>query len=159
MKADSLFIIDFEEIRFLLLCGVPEKHYFHIPFSSISLPAVITDKFTYPGAGRIAGVILLQILMLWLTVCLPLVSRSMQRVKPESSRQIPLPSDDDQNPVSGLSEEKTAGAITLTEELLHEQEEPVGIFIDFVLQFLLSGQNIYLAYHGELFSPPPDPVI
>jgi hypothetical protein len=120
---------------------------------------VTPAKSAYPGTKRFAGVILLQLLMLWLTICLPVVSRSMQKINPDYSKQVPLPSDEDQNPVSGLSEEKTAGAVLLTEEFLHHRDETVFVFIPSVSQFLLTGQNIYLAYHGELYSPPPDMVI
>jgi len=116
-------------------------------------------KPRYPGAARFVAVTLLQILLLWLTIGLPVISRNIQKLKPVSFKESPLQTEDDQNPVSGGSEEKTAAAVTLSEEFLHHQEVTEGLFFIPCLPFFLSGQDTYLAYHGELYSPPPDTVI
>lgn len=130
--------------------------FFRFPPGSISLPAVTPKSSTNTGTGRCLSVIFLQLLLLWLTISLPVISQAMRVLEPVQSQQSPQQPEEDQ-PVPGSSEEKTVSSISLSEEFLHEQESIAGHFSKTGLTFFIPCQEIYLAYHGELFSPPPDP--
>lgn len=99
--------------------------------------------------------------LLWLTVSAPFVFRSLQHyedARQAESRDFPGKSKP-AAPFQTTSEEKTeSGVSSLTEEYLHDAcPVPACTFPEESNGFFHSEESIYLAFHGELLSPPPDP--
>jgi hypothetical protein len=90
----------------------------------------------------------------WLTVSAPLVYEAQQEyAKQETGKSAEK---DDGGPFSNTTEEKSPSSINMSEEYLH------GLHDHFYKSDgKLSHQNrhsydVYVAFHGELISPPPD---
>jgi len=97
--------------------------------------------------------IFMALTLLWLTISLPFVYTSQQEAqKIEASAA----TSNDDNPLASTTEEKAPSPTTLSEEYLHhtdEQEHPWTAIQNHHRHFTSS---LYIAFHGELISPPPD---
>ncbi len=93
--------------------------------------------------------------LLWLTVSTPFIFSVQKELRnaPFSAEQ--QANEESTNPFSGLNEEKTNNANTLSEYLHEHLHLPVpGIP---VLEHNGNTTSlIYIAYYGELLSPPPE---
>ncbi len=90
--------------------------------------------------------------LLWLTVSLPFVYASQQETqKIEASAAV-----NDDNPLASSTEEKTPSPTTLSEEYLHHTDEPVHPWTVIQNHHRHFQSSLYIAFHGELISPPPD---
>ncbi len=63
---------------------------------------------------------------------------------------------EDCNPLANTTEEKTPPTNTLTEEYLHHTEENNENAYAVNNNYNHSDESLYIAFHGELLSPPPD---
>lgn len=104
--------------------------------------------------SRISAILMI-IALVWLTVSLPFVYQAMNDHPDHSAcTNCPLPTDEEEMPVNA-SEEKSplTGA---QEEYLHHHDE--GLILASLLLTHRSGHcaSAYIAYHGELLSPPPE---
>ena len=95
------------------------------------------------------------ILMLtWLTVSLPFVNaagKETTQTAPEKK------SPSDTNPLTGTTEEKCNSSVSMAEEYLHDGHHELDNYITRVkLNFYHTDETTYVAFHGELLSPPPD---
>lgn len=101
--------------------------------------------------------LLMMLALVWLTVSLPVVARA-QRVlaeKTQTEQSGGLNEEDNSNPLSGATEEKTPSPNTLS-EYLHEMAQlrhPVSALNRSYMQL---HSSLYIAYHGELLVPPPN---
>lgn len=111
---------------------------------------------TYCSAGRRISGIFFQLLLVWLTVSLPVVSESILHMNAASRQEGRGPAQDEQNQVPQNSEEKTPSSVSLSEEFLHHADGHTDLFTAAGPGFPVTTQSIYLAFHGELFSPPPN---
>jgi hypothetical protein len=101
--------------------------------------------------------------LVWLTVSLPFVNAAQQQAIEQSSSAAsdnPLNSDeedDNNNPFANTTEEKTSGNFnTLSEEYLHDTHYFDHYVIVPSVEYKLEHVSTYIAFHGELISPPPD---
>lgn len=100
--------------------------------------------------------------LVWLTVSLPFVNGAQQQATEQSSSakaDNPLNSDeeDNNNPFANTTEEKTSnGFNTLSEEYLHDPHSFDHYVIVPSVEYKLQHVSTYIAFHGELISPPPD---
>lgn len=89
----------------------------------------------------------------WLTVSLPYVYAHQQAgVQKECSAC----AEDDGNPLTNSTEEKTeSGAATPSEYLhdTHQHEHPAGLV---VTSYKWHPADLYVAFHPEFICPPPD---
>ena len=111
--------------------------------------------------SRIAGfvAIFLMATLAWLTVSLPFVSASQQSYAEGklTNTSKPVDNDDkDSNPFSNTTEEKTSSSVNLAEEYLHDMEDSEHYVIVPSNEYKVEHASIYIAFHGELISPPPD---
>ncbi|MEO5945286.1 MAG: hypothetical protein ABIP79_00605, partial [Chitinophagaceae bacterium] len=60
------------------------------------------------------------------------------------------------NPFASTTEEKTPSVNTFSEEYLHHSEENILHKNIVANQYSNLSVTLYLAFHGELISPPPD---
>lgn len=100
--------------------------------------------------------------LVWLTVCLPVVYGAQQeRDSYVTAEKIPsqddLPTDEDSNnPLPNTTEEKTPNTVNLSEEYLHDSHAADNYIAVPSTEYKLLHVSIYIAFHGELISPPPD---
>ena len=93
----------------------------------------------------------------WLTVSLPYVYSFQKELAKQESKSTPvdLPADNEEsNPLTNSTEEK-APSSTISEEWLHHTDDHI------IFSYKLSHDNrhsydVYVAYHGEIQSPPPN---
>jgi hypothetical protein len=93
----------------------------------------------------------------WLTACLPYVySFQKEQAKQESrSVQFDCPVDNEEsNPLGNSSEEKAP--TTASEEYLHHTDDHNYLFGYKSGHDNRHAYDIYVAYHGEVQSPPPN---
>jgi hypothetical protein len=106
--------------------------------------------------ARVSAILMI-ISLVWLTVSLPFVFQAMNAHHPEHSActDCPLPSDDEELPVNA-SEEKSPVNNGAQEEYLHYQNEGLILASQFLTHSAGHHASVYIAYHGELLSPPPE---
>ncbi|HRP56198.1 hypothetical protein [Agriterribacter sp.] len=92
--------------------------------------------------------------LLWLTVSASLIADIQQQLNDKSSRTSAQAMEENTNPFSGLNEEKCS--TNTFSEYLHESltlSMPVEPGLEHGSH---AGSHIYIAYYGELISPPPE---
>ena len=105
------------------------------------------------------------LMLLWLTVSAPFIIPDQQR-KAETSKaginvQADIPADSnedsDTNPFANTTEEKpeSAGSNTLS-EYLHYTDELFCQSTAITTSYNSHSSALYIAFHGELLSPPPE---
>lgn len=104
--------------------------------------------------SKIASSLLMILTLLWLSVSAPFVSAD-QKIKKEVTEK--KASDKTaNNPYANTNEEKSENGVNTLSEYLHEVthlEHPLMI----VKQFhKCHSSDLYLAFHPELISPPPE---
>jgi hypothetical protein len=104
------------------------------------------------------------LMLLWLTVSAPFIvpdqQKKMNASKAGTAAQAELPADSnedaDTNPFANTTEEKPeSGASTLSEYLHHIDE----LFLHSTVlttSYNWHSSALYIAFHGELLSPPPE---
>lgn len=92
--------------------------------------------------------------LLWLTISASLIADIQQQLNDKSSRASAQSMEENTSPFSGLNEEKCS--TNTFSEYLHE-----SLTLSVLMQPDLehgshAGSHIYIAYYGELISPPPE---
>lgn len=90
----------------------------------------------------------------WLTISLPYVYEAQQniyKIADNSSTKKTA-----HNPLTNTTEEKTPSVNSLSEEYLHGHEEPLHFFATEIIHNNAEFIDLYIAFHGELISPPPE---
>ncbi|MEO6611531.1 MAG: hypothetical protein ABIT05_01855 [Chitinophagaceae bacterium] len=96
--------------------------------------------------------IFMALTLLWLTVSLPVVYESQQ----EAQKTQASAAANDDNPLASTTEEKAPSPTTLSEEYLHHTDEPEHPWTAIQHHHRNFSSSLYIAFHGELISPPPD---
>ncbi|MCG2613897.1 hypothetical protein LZZ85_06375 [Terrimonas sp. NA20] len=98
----------------------------------------------------ISGSILMIMMLLWLTISAPFVGASMQ-LKAKTEKK-----GNSTSPLAGSEEEKVSSSPSSTaNEYLHENEELQHASTTIVTSYRTHHITAYIAFHGELVSPPP----
>jgi hypothetical protein len=98
--------------------------------------------------------------LLWLTVSIPFVYENQQQqalhnqmANPDS----PLSGNEEEtNPFSNTTEEKTPSSTSFSEEYLHDHHIEDHFFSIAPTRYKCENADTYIAFHGELLVPPPD---
>ena len=96
--------------------------------------------------------------LLWLTISTPFVYAHQQETKKEAAQkhQGTEKTDDSSNPLSNTNEEKSEGGVTTLSEYLLDVQQIEHHFITLSLTYKCHSSDLYLAFHPETISPPPD---
>ena len=115
---------------------------------------------------RWASGIFMMLVLLWLTVSAPFVtSFQMQVAEREKAMHKDCGSSCKEkeettacNPFANTTEEKTESStsITFSEEYLHDHYETIHTLDDLLKHDNCGHSALYIAFHGELLSPPPE---
>lgn len=105
-------------------------------------------------AKAVAGVFMI-LTLLWLTVSTPFVYAGSS-IKKEAPSKSGDKTQDDNNPFSGTTEEKSENGVNTISEYLHEQELHEQGFTLITSFYKCPPAGLYFAYHPELISPPPE---
>jgi hypothetical protein len=111
-------------------------------------------KFT---CKQLLSTIIMLVALAWLTVSLPFVYAGQQAQKAaEEKLQLQQPVEEDTNPLTNTTEEKTESGTNTLSEYLHDFHiiEHTGALV--VKYYKCHSSDLYFAYHPELISPPPD---
>jgi len=111
-------------------------------------------KRTYSPRDYASSVFMIMTL-LWLTISTPFVITVQREMSTTAAGTDKQPVDDNANPFSGLNEEKPSSANALSEYL----HEPLSLLVPGIPTLEHESNNtplIYIAYYGELLSPPPE---
>lgn len=108
---------------------------------------------------QLASCIFMMFTLLWLTVSAPFIVDIQKKMRFSTTSLADSPQNQSMeeaaNPFSGLNEEKCSGNNALSEYL----HEPLAFAAPLDVELTHDSQNgacIYLAYYGELLSPPPE---
>ncbi len=101
-----------------------------------------------------ASAVLMIFTLLWLTVSAPLILNFQQQLNSQSSGVISQTAEENANPFSGLNEEKCSS--NTFSEYLHESLTLSEFNTPGLEHGNHAGSVIYIAYYGELISPPPE---
>lgn len=114
---------------------------------------------TLYNTRHILSSVVMIVTLVWLTVSLPLVTKYQQAaiaVK-TSSNADDSEKKDNSNPFASTTEEKNPGSNnTIAEEFLHESGFHSELLPLPVKYNKCTHAAEYVAYHGELLSPPPE---
>lgn len=113
---------------------------------------------------RWASSIFMMLVLLWLTVSTPFVSSFQQQMaerekteKEKSGKACTEENADNCNPFANTTEEKTeSGSLSFSEEYLHDHEDAIHTLDDLLKHDNCGHSALYIAFHGELLSPPPE---
>jgi hypothetical protein len=108
-------------------------------------------QFLYTIAKKTSS-IFMALTLLWLTVSLPFVYESQQ----EAQKIETGAASNDDNPLASTTEEKAPSPTTLSEEYLHHTDELEHPWTAIQHHHRNFPSSLYIAFHGELISPPPD---
>lgn len=105
------------------------------------------------------------LVLLWLTVSTPFIIATQQElVKQQKTMSVDIPigdTDDDGADSSGNNnnnvEEKVPTTSSLSEEYLHEHHITTDFGITIGRDYNVENSGTYIAFHGELHAPPPNP--
>jgi hypothetical protein len=105
--------------------------------------------------------IFMMLALAWLTISLPFVySAQEQAADTEQAAKHSLPdtaTEEDSNPFANTTEEKTPNSVnTPTEEYLHDSHSSENYIAVPSTEYKVEHASTYIAFHGELISPPPD---
>ena len=90
------------------------------------------------------------LMLAWLTVSAPVVNAcTRQNAKQERKMN-------NSSPLAGSEEEKVPSSSGAINEYLHEDEEMEHPNIAVTKCYTVQQPSLYIAFHGELVSPPPE---
>jgi hypothetical protein len=108
--------------------------------------------------NKLASVFMI-VTLLWLTVSTPFINTAQQQkviVKSAPVDQSPADSDDSSNPFGNTTEEKNPVSSSFSEEFLHEHHAITHWPVEKLSHDKCTHPALYIAFHGELLSPPPE---
>ena len=118
-------------------------------------------QYTKHTTRQVVSSLLMIVALLWLTVSTPFVYAAQQQVAQQEnpvqdiSDEMPV-ENEESNPLSGTSEEKTPSSTNLSEEYLHGHPENMIAVTSLLSHLHFHSYGLYVAYHGELLCPPPN---
>ena len=92
--------------------------------------------------------------LLWLTVSTPLILDAQRELSSKCLSGAPNQAEESTNPFAGLNEEKSS--TNAFSEYLHEPLTVSEVNAPGTEHGSHAGSDIYIAYYGELISPPPE---
>jgi hypothetical protein len=104
---------------------------------------------------KVSSIVML-LALAWLTVSLPFVYADQQAQKEMVQKQYDTPSaEEDSNPLTNTTEEKTGNVNTLSEYLhdTHITEHPYFVI---ETRYRHHAADLYIAFHPETICPPPN---
>lgn len=114
-----------------------------------------------PTKAFLCSCIFMVLTLAWLTVSLPVVYAAQQGTALSATTNAGMPADsnedDSDNPFANTTEEKTPNSInSISEEYLHDTHSAEYYPADPSIEYKVEHVPVYIAFHGELISPPPD---
>ncbi len=108
-----------------------------------------------------ASAVLMMLALIWLTISLPYIYESQQKLAKEAPSSIsdasPAGSNEEEAASPVGAEEKNPGSNTsISEEYLHDSHTGEYFFSAASQFYKCMNSDVYIAYHGELDVPPPD---
>lgn len=98
--------------------------------------------------------------LLWLTISTPFIIDIQKQLHKQTSYcgsgSENQSMEENANPFSGLNEEKSGNSGSTLSEYLHEPLTFPTLVTTELVHAANSGASIYIAYYGELLSPPPE---
>jgi hypothetical protein len=104
---------------------------------------------------KFSSAIFMMMALLWLTVSIPFVYASQQKTA-EHSKQANAGNEEESNPFSNTTEEKTPSNASVSEEYLHDHPSSDCFFLTISQAYNCEDDGTYIAFHGELLVPPPN---
>jgi hypothetical protein len=108
----------------------------------------------YSFKNKIYSVLMI-IALFWATVNLPFVYNAQQEIAKEHSTSSDAPAGEEENCPYANSTEEKASSTSFSEEYLHHVEDHY-LEDDKLSHDHRHSYDVYIAFHGELISPPPD---
>lgn len=102
---------------------------------------------------QVSSTLLMIAALLWLTISIPFVYAAQEVQKEISSESKHY---DDCNPFANTTEEKNESSFNTLSEYLHEHQLTANHSVAFVRFYKCHPSDIYVEYHPELISPPPE---
>lgn len=111
-------------------------------------------------AYRYATSIFLMLMLAWLTVSIPFVyaAQDVYHAKMIAAGTSDTGDDEAQNPFANTTEEKTtdSNSTNFSEEYLHDTHSSEHFQTESANEYKIEHVATYIAFYGELLSPPPD---
>lgn len=105
--------------------------------------------------NHLFSTIIMLMALVWLTVSTPFVYENQQLKKEFAKQQMDV-TDEDYNPFSTTTEEKSENNVNTLSEYLHDlhvSEHTSSIIVKF---YKCHPDDLYFAFHPDLLSPPPE---
>ena len=113
-------------------------------------------KASYNLKHTISSIVMLCALA-WLTISLPFVYADQQLQKQAAlEQQADIPVEDDSNPLTNTTEEKTGNGTNTLSEYLHDTSTTEHAIILIKQFYKCHASGLYAAFDPELVSPPPE---
>ena len=109
--------------------------------------------------ARFISCIFMMLALAWLTISLPIVYSAQQTVeqKKAAANGSQQAEEESGNPFANTTEEKTSGnATSFSEEYLHDTHHAEHYITDLSTEYSIEHFHTYIAFYGDLESPPPD---
>jgi hypothetical protein len=109
--------------------------------------------------GRYISSIFMMLVLAWLTISIPFVYLAQEKIDAQSKSTASSAvntEEESNNPFANTTEEKTPSSNSLSEEYIHEQHSIEHFQTEFSREYKIEHFSTYIAFYGELLSPPPD---
>jgi hypothetical protein len=110
--------------------------------------------------SRYVSSIFMMLVLAWLTISIPFVYAAQENIQAKSKTTASTTTNSEEksnNPFANTTEEKTPGnSNSLSEEYIHEPHSIEHFQTEFSRQYKIEQFSTYIAFYGELLSPPPD---
>ena len=103
---------------------------------------------------QIASVLVMMLALFWLLVSLPFIHAAQQVEKQAIHANAGI--ENDEVPFTDTNEEKSKNGKSTVIEYLNELSEINNLFTLLRRCFKCHSDDVYVAFHSELISPPPD---
>lgn len=111
---------------------------------------------------QLASAVFMIAALLWLTISAPFVYAGQQEIAKQSktantNTAFPGNEEEASNPFGNTTEEKAPSSSSFSEEYLHDHHNTEYFFSISSQSHKSENAGTYIAFHGELHVPPPNP--
>lgn len=108
--------------------------------------------------ARFISCIFMMLALAWLTISLPIVYSAQQTTEQKQAAADGSQAEEESgNPFANTNEEKTSGnSSSFSEEYIHDSHHSEHYITDLSIEYSIEHFHTYIAFYGDLESPPPD---
>jgi len=95
--------------------------------------------------------------LFWMTINMPFVQRAQEvKIQNEKAKPVSQQEEEGADPINPPTEEKAGNSVSFSEEYIHHSDGTSPFSAKEIKHSFPVNTPLYIAFYGELISPPPD---